>query len=81
MGWADAARRDDKVVRRRHARACFDDLIFVVGNDFDALEVDAEGEAEFGKIGRIGVCCLANRSVINMSFFSRSQWAQTSIEK
>jgi hypothetical protein len=37
--WANAAACDDEVIVIAHARDGFDDLVLVVGNDFDALKV------------------------------------------
>lgn len=54
VGGAYSAGCDDEVVFGGHAAGGFDDFGFVVGDDFDAGEGDAEGEAVFGEVG--GVC-------------------------
>lgn len=54
----NASRGDDEVVVVTHALDGFDDLGFVVGDDFDASQADAEGEAVFGEPGAVGVDCL-----------------------
>ena len=48
---ADAAGGYDEVVVGGHAAGGLNDFALVVGDDFDALEVDAEGEAVFGEPG------------------------------
>lgn len=55
VGGADAAGGDDEVVVGRHAAGGLDDFALVVGDDLDALEVDAEREAVFGEPGGVGV--------------------------
>jgi len=55
VGGADAAGGDDEVVVGGHAAGSFDDFALIVGNDFDALEVDAEGEAVLCEVGGVGV--------------------------
>jgi len=51
---ADTPRGDDEVVAGAQAARGFDDFALVVGDDFDALEGYAEGEAVLGEPG--GVC-------------------------
>lgn len=51
MRGTDAAAGDYEVVFGAHATHAFDDLFFVVGDYFDAFELDAEGEAPAGKVG------------------------------
>jgi hypothetical protein len=63
MCWSNAARCHYKVVVLRHALGGLDDFRFIVGDDFDALEVDAEGEAEFGEPGGVGIDGLSFMSV------------------
>ena len=46
---------DDPVVLFRHPPGCLDDLIFVVWDDLDSLEVDAEIEAVLGEEVGVGV--------------------------
>jgi hypothetical protein len=55
VGGADAARGDDEVIIGGHATGGFDDFGFFIGDDFDALQGDAEGEAIFGEPGAVGV--------------------------
>ena len=55
MRWPDSARCDDEIVLAAHAAHGLDDFALVVGDDFDAREVDAEGEAVFGEPGGVGV--------------------------
>ena len=63
VGRADAAGGDDEVVVGGHAAGGFDDFALVVGDDFDALEVDAEGEAVLCEVGGVGIYCLGWKSV------------------
>jgi hypothetical protein len=63
MGWPNAARCHNKVVVLRHALSGLDNLRFIIGDDLDALEVDAEREAEFGEPGRVGIDGLSLMSV------------------
>jgi len=43
------AARDNEIIPIGHPSAGFDDVAFIVRDHFDALEVYAEGEAEFGE--------------------------------
>ena len=63
--WADAAGRHDKVVVFRHAPRRLDNLALVIGNDLDALERNAEREAELGKVRRVCVDRLENSNVVS----------------
>ena len=65
MRRADAAAGNDEVVLGAHAPDAFDDLVFVVGDYFNAFERDAEREAPAGEIGGVCVDCLF--SLIEMS--------------
>ena len=58
VGGTNAAGRDDEVVVGGHAAGGLDDFALIVGYDFDALEVDAEGEAVLCEVGGVGVYCL-----------------------
>lgn len=51
VGGPDATGCDDEVVVGGHAAGGFDDFGFIVGDDFDAFEGDAEREAVFGEPG------------------------------
>jgi hypothetical protein len=44
-----------KVVSVAHAPNGFDDVALLIGNDLDAFKLDAQREAVFGKVGRIGI--------------------------
>jgi hypothetical protein len=44
----------------------FNDLALIVGDDFDALEVDAEGEAVLCEPGGVGVYCLGWKSISSL---------------
>lgn len=70
--WAYTAAGDDEVVILRHAPSSFDDVSFIVGNHFYALEVDAEIEAEFREPVGVGVLGLHSfiRSVFQHSVLS-----------
>lgn len=46
--WTDASAGDDKVVLGAHAAHGFHDVFLIVGDDFHALQLDAEAEAELG---------------------------------
>jgi hypothetical protein len=72
---ADAAARDDKIVFGAHAPYALDDFFFVVGDYFDAFELDAEGEAPAGKVGGVCVYCL-----IQTMLEIRQSFARTLIE-
>jgi len=52
---ADSAGGDDEVVGVGHAAHGFDDVGAGVGDDFDTRQGDAQGEAEFCEVGRVGV--------------------------
>ena len=65
-----STRRDDEVVVLGHSTRGFDDFALVVGDDFDAAEVDAEGEAVFGEPGGGGVDGLLN-IVLSQRCFQR----------
>lgn len=58
----DAAAGDDKVVFGAHAADTLDDLVFVVGDYFNAFEGDAEREAPAREVGGVGVDCLFGRN-------------------
>jgi len=45
----NTAARDDEIIPIGHPSAGFDDIAFIVGDHFDAFEVYAEREAEFGE--------------------------------
>lgn len=51
---SDTSRCDDKVVLVRHPSGGFDDLVFIIGDDLDPFELDAEIEAMLGE--EVGVC-------------------------
>lgn len=51
----NTARGDDEIIVARHAPAGLYNLPLVIGNDLDALEGDAEREAELCKVGRVCV--------------------------
>lgn len=55
---ADTAAGYDKVVFGAHPADPLDDLLFVVGDYFDAFEGDAEREAPAREVGRVRVYCL-----------------------
>lgn len=44
----NASAGDDEVVAGAHAAHGFHDIFFIVGDDFNALQLDAEAEAELG---------------------------------
>lgn len=52
---ADASAGNDEVVAITHAAHRLHDVLLIVGNDLDPLQLDAQREAELGKVGRIGV--------------------------
>lgn len=54
----DAATGHDEIVIVAHAPDRLDDLALIVSDYFHAFELDAQGEAEFGEEGGIGVDCL-----------------------
>lgn len=45
---SNAAAGDDEVIAGAHTSHCFDDIFFVIGDDLDSLQLDAEREAELG---------------------------------
>jgi hypothetical protein len=49
MGGSDTPGSDDEVVLLRHPPGGLDDLILVIGNDFDLLEFDTEVKALLGE--------------------------------
>ncbi|KAI7080725.1 Molybdopterin binding protein [Hortaea werneckii] len=53
VGGADAARGHDHVVVVAHAARGLDNLGFIVGDDLDTLQVDAEREAILGEPGAV----------------------------
>lgn len=59
--WANASTGDDEVIAVAHTSHCLNDLALIVGNHFDALQLDAEGEAELGEKGGVGVDGLGYR--------------------
>lgn len=54
----NAARGYHKVIFAGHAAGSFYYVGLIVWDNFDTLEIDAEGEAELCKVGRVGVDCL-----------------------
>lgn len=44
----NAAAGDDEVIAGAHASYGFDYILFVIGDDLDSLQFDAEREAELG---------------------------------
>ena len=55
----DPATCYDKIEFGAHLPRRLDDLLFIISDDFDTLEIDAEGETVFGKIRRVRICGLA----------------------
>lgn len=55
---SDATRCYDKVIVLGHALCSFSNLVWIIGNDFDAFKLEAEVEAEASKVVAVGVFCL-----------------------
>ena len=63
--WPNASTGHDKVIVVAHAPDGLDDFTFIIRDDFNALQLDPECEAVFGKEGGVGVnrlwlasCCV-----------------------
>jgi len=57
--WPNSSTSHDKIVIVAHATDGLDDFALIVGNDFDALNLNSELEAVFGEVGGVGVDGLA----------------------
>lgn len=53
--WSNSSAGDDKVIAGAHAADCFHNVLLIVGDDLYTLQLDAEGEAELGQEGGVGV--------------------------
>lgn len=49
--WSNTTTCDDKVILLAHSPRGLNNLAFFVSDYLDSFKVDAEGEAEFGKVG------------------------------
>ena len=54
----NATTRYHKIVVLGHPPRCFYNLFFIVGNNFDSLQLYAQGETEFRKVRAVRVDCL-----------------------
>ena len=53
--WANASTGNDKIIAVAHTSHCLNDFALIVCDHFNALQLNAEGEAELGEEGRVGV--------------------------
>lgn len=55
MRWTDTTAGNHHVIVTAHSTNSFDNLSLIIGNDFDPLESNTQGEAVFRKEGGIGI--------------------------
>lgn len=53
LRWANASTRYDEVIVAGHASHSFDNLAFVISDDFDTTKIDPQREAPFSEISLI----------------------------
>lgn len=71
LRWANASTGDDKVVVIGHAFHSFDDLAFVISDDFDTTKIDAQGEAPFGKVSLEEISVASRDGFVGIAFCLR----------
>jgi hypothetical protein len=64
MGGADAAGGEDEIMAAAQRVQPLDDLVFVVGNDPDFLEIDAQSHQEAGNGVGIGILGAAGEDFV-----------------
>ena len=55
LRWSNASGSNYEIIIVRHSSRSFHNLPFIIANHFYTFQIDAEGEAEFGKICRVCV--------------------------
>lgn len=78
--WTNPTACHHKVITAGHALRRFNNFILVVGDDFDSFQVEAEREAELGKVRGVCVDSLPIYEYSNMSTMTQKATQATLVQ-